>query len=165
VMGILVNPGEKVKVRIRVNGVWYERYVSPRLLLVHFLRDELGLTGTKIGCDTTTCGACTVIMDGKSVKSCTLLAVQANGADILTIEGLAKDSKLHPIQAAFSDNFALQCGFCTPGMIMQTYFLLKENPNPSEEEIRDGLHGNICRCTGYQNIINAVKDAARRLRG
>lgn len=163
-MGLLVNKGEKVKVRVRVNGVWHERYVSPRMLLVDFLRDELGLTGTKVGCDTTTCGACTVIMNGKSVKSCTVLAVQADGADILTIEGLAQDSKLHPIQQAFMDNFALQCGFCTPGMIMQAYFLLKENPNPSEEDIRDGIHGNICRCTGYQNIISAIKDASQRMR-
>nr|WP_039698620.1 (2Fe-2S)-binding protein [Sulfolobus islandicus] len=134
------------------------------MLLVDFLREELGLTGTKIGCDTTTCGACTVILNGKSVKSCTLFAIQADGAEITTIEGLSVDSKLHPIQEAFKENFALQCGFCTPGMIMQTYFLLKENPNPSEEEVRDGLHGNICRCTGYQNIVKAVLDAARRLR-
>lgn len=160
----MVNQGEKVKIKVKVNGVLYERYVSPRMLLVDFLREELGLTGTKIGCDTTTCGACTVILNGKSVKSCTLFAVQADGAEITTIEGLSVDSKLHPIQEAFKENFALQCGFCTPGMIMQTYFLLKENPNPSEEEVRDGLHGNICRCTGYQNIVKAVLDAARRLR-
>ncbi|ADB88587.1 glyceraldehyde dehydrogenase subunit gamma [Saccharolobus islandicus] len=161
---LMVNQGEKVKIKVKVNGVLYERYVSPRVLLVDFLREELGLTGTKIGCDTTTCGACTVILNGKSVKSCTLFAVQADGAEITTIEGLSVDSKLHPIQEAFKENFALQCGFCTPGMIMQTYFLLKENPNPSEEEVRDGLHGNICRCTGYQNIVKAVLDAARRLR-
>ncbi|ACP56565.1 glyceraldehyde dehydrogenase subunit gamma [Saccharolobus islandicus] len=161
---LMVNQGEKVKIKVKVNGVLYERYVSPRMLLVDFLREELGLTGTKIGCDTTTCGACTVILNGKSVKSCTLFAIQADGAEITTIEGLSVDSKLHPIQEAFKENFALQCGFCTPGMIMQTYFLLKENPNPSEEEVRDGLHGNICRCTGYQNIVKAVLDAARRLR-
>ncbi|WP_016730358.1 glyceraldehyde dehydrogenase subunit gamma [Saccharolobus islandicus] len=161
---LMVNQGEKVKIKVKVNGVLYERYVSPRMLLVDFLREELGLTGTKIGCDTTTCGACTVILNGKSVKSCTLFAVQADDAEITTIEGLSVDSKLHPIQEAFKENFALQCGFCTPGMIMQTYFLLKENPNPSEEEVRDGLHGNICRCTGYQNIVKAVLDAARRLR-
>ncbi len=160
----VVNKGDKVKVRVKVNGVWYERYVSPRMLLVDFIRDELGLTGTKVGCDTTTCGACTVLLNGRSVKSCTMLAVQADGSEITTIEGLSVDSKLHPIQEAFRDNFALQCGFCTPGMIIQTYFLLKENPNPSEEEIRDGLHGNICRCTGYQNIIKAVVDASKRLR-
>lgn len=161
---LLVRPGEKVKIRVKVNNVWYEREVEPRMLLVHFLRDELGLTGTKIGCDTSTCGACTVIMNGKSVKSCTVLAVQADGAEILTIEGLSRDGKLHPIQEAFKENYALQCGYCTPGMIMQTYYLLKDNPSPSEEEIRDGLHGNICRCTGYQNIIKAVKDASQRLR-
>ena len=161
---LLVRPGEKVKIRVKVNNVWYEREVEPRMLLVHFLRDELGLTGTKIGCDTSTCGACTVIMNGKSVKSCTVLAVQADGAEILTIEGLSQDGKLHPIQEAFKENYALQCGYCTPGMIMQTYYLLKENPSPSEEEIREGLHGNICRCTGYQNIIKAVKDASGRLR-
>jgi glyceraldehyde dehydrogenase small subunit len=153
-----------VKVKVKVNGTWYERYVSPRTLLVDFIRDELGLTGTKVGCDTTTCGACTVLLNGRSVKSCTMFAVQADGAEITTIEGLSVDSKLHPIQEAFKDNFALQCGFCTPGMIMQSYFLLKENPNPTEEEVRDGLHGNICRCTGYQNIIKAVLDASRRLR-
>ncbi|MBB5253831.1 glyceraldehyde dehydrogenase small subunit [Sulfurisphaera ohwakuensis] len=161
---MLVRPGEKVKIRVKVNGVWYERDIEPRMLLVHFLRDELGLTGTKIGCDTSTCGACTVLMNGKSVKSCTVLAVQADGAEITTIEGLSSDSKLHPIQEAFKDNFALQCGYCTPGMIMQTYYLLKENPSPTEEEIRDGLHGNICRCTGYQNIVKAVQDASRRMR-
>ncbi|BFI76717.1 glyceraldehyde dehydrogenase subunit gamma [Sulfurisphaera ohwakuensis] len=161
---LLVRPGEKVKIRVKVNGVWYERDIEPRMLLVHFLRDELGLTGTKIGCDTSTCGACTVLMNGKSVKSCTVLAVQADGAEITTIEGLSSDSKLHPIQEAFKDNFALQCGYCTPGMIMQTYYLLKENPSPTEEEIRDGLHGNICRCTGYQNIVKAVQDASRRMR-
>lgn len=161
---MLVRPGEKVKIRVKVNGIWYERDIEPRMLLVHFLRDELGLTGTKIGCDTSTCGACTVLMNGKSVKSCTILAVQADGAEITTIEGLSSDGKLHPIQEAFKDNFALQCGYCTPGMIMQSYYLLKENPSPTEEEIRDGLHGNICRCTGYQNIIKAVQDAARRMR-
>lgn len=161
---LLARPGEKVKVKVKVNGVWYERDIEPRMLLVHFLRDELGLTGTKIGCDTSTCGSCTVLLNGKAVKSCTVLAVQADGAEITTIEGLASDSKLHPIQEAFKDNFALQCGYCTPGMIMQTYYLLKENQSPTEEEIREGLHGNICRCTGYQNIIKAVQDASRRLR-
>jgi len=161
---LLARPGEKVKIKVKVNGVWYERDIEPRMLLVHFLRDELGLTGTKVGCDTTTCGSCTVLMNGKAVKSCTVLAVQADGAEITTIEGLSSDSKLHPIQEAFKDNFALQCGYCTPGMIMQTYYLLKENPSPSEEEIREGLHGNICRCTGYQNIVKAVQDASKRLR-
>jgi len=161
---LLARPGEKVKVKVKVNGVWYERDIEPRMLLVHFLRDELGLTGTKVGCDTTTCGSCTVMMNGKAVKSCTVLAVQADGAEITTIEGLSSDSKIHPIQEAFKDNFGLQCGYCTPGMIMQTYYLLKENPSPSEEEIREGLHGNICRCTGYQNIVKAVQDASKRLR-
>ncbi|AHC52294.1 (2Fe-2S)-binding protein [Sulfolobus acidocaldarius SUSAZ] len=161
---LVVKKGEGVKVRVRVNGVWYEKYVSPRTLLVDFIRDELGLTGTKVGCDTTTCGACTVIMNGKSVKSCTVLAAQADGAEITTIEGLSSDSKLHPIQEAFKENFALQCGFCTAGMIMQTHFFLKEHPNPTEEEVRDGIHGNICRCTGYQNIVKAVLDASKRLR-
>ncbi|WP_277346508.1 glyceraldehyde dehydrogenase subunit gamma [Acidianus sulfidivorans] len=160
----MIRPGETQKIRVKVNGVWYEKEVEPRLLLVHFLRDYLGLTGTKIGCDTSTCGACTVLLNGKAIKSCTYLAIQADGAEITTIEGLSKDSKLHPIQEAFKDNFALQCGYCTAGMIMQTYFLLKENPNPTEEEIREGLHGNICRCTGYQNIVKAVKDASMRLR-
>ncbi|MUN29823.1 (2Fe-2S)-binding protein [Sulfuracidifex metallicus] len=157
----MVKPGEKVKIKVKVNGVQYEGEVPPRKLLVHFLRDDLGLTGTKVGCDTTTCGACTVILNGKSVKSCTLLAVQADGGEILTIEGLG-NGKLHRIQEAFSNNFALQCGFCTPGMIMQTYYLLKEKGSEiSEEEIRDGLHGNICRCTGYQNIIKAVEEASK----
>ncbi|AWR95532.1 glyceraldehyde dehydrogenase subunit gamma [Acidianus brierleyi] len=158
-----VKPGDKVRIRVKVNGISYEREVSPRKLLVHFLRDDLGLTGTKIGCDTTTCGACTVLLNGKSIKSCTYLAVQADGTEITTIEGLG-NGQLHPIQEAFKNNFALQCGFCTPGMIMQTYYLLKENKNPTEEEIRDWLHGNICRCTGYQNIIKAVKEASEKVR-
>ncbi|BDC17655.1 glyceraldehyde dehydrogenase subunit gamma [Acidianus sp. HS-5] len=158
---MLARPGEKVKIKVKVNGIWYEREVEPRKLLVHFLRDDLGLTGTKIGCDTSTCGACTVLMNGKSVKSCTVLAVQADGAEITTIED--GDGKLRAIQEAFKENFALQCGYCTPGMIMQSYYLLSENPSPSEEEIREGLHGNICRCTGYQNIVKAVQDASRRL--
>lgn len=158
-----VKPGDKVRIRVKVNGISYEREVSPRKLLVHFLRDDLGLTGTKIGCDTTTCGACTVLLNGKSIKSCTYLAVQADGTEITTIEGLG-NGQLHPIQEAFKNNFALQCGFCTPGMIMQTYYLLKEKKNPTEEEIRDWLHGNICRCTGYQNIIKAVKEASEKVR-
>ncbi|BCU70165.1 (2Fe-2S)-binding protein [Stygiolobus caldivivus] len=153
---MLVRPGEKAKVKIKVNGIWYEREVEPRQLLVHFLRDELGLTGTKVGCDTSTCGACTVLLNGKSVKSCTVLTVQADGAEVTTIEGLdAKD-----IKEAFKENFALQCGYCTPGMIVQSFYLLKEYPHPSEEEIREGIHGNICRCTGYQNIVKAIKQAS-----
>ncbi|QGR20424.1 (2Fe-2S)-binding protein [Stygiolobus azoricus] len=141
---------------MKVNGIWYEREVEPRQLLVHFLRDELGLTGTKIGCDTSTCGACTVLLNGKSVKSCTVLTVQADGAEITTIEGL--DAK--ELKESFKENFALQCGYCTPGMIVQAHYFLKEHPHPSEEEIREGIHGNICRCTGYQNIIKAIKQVA-----
>ncbi|MER3601714.1 MAG: carbon monoxide dehydrogenase [Nitrososphaerota archaeon] len=153
------------RIRVRVNGVEHEAEVEPRLLLVHFLRDVLGLTGTHVGCDTSNCGACTVIMNGKSVKSCTLFAVQADGADILTIEGLAKGGELHPIQRAFWEHHGLQCGFCTPGFIMQAYWLLKEKPNPTEEEVRWGISGNLCRCTGYQNIVKAILAAAREMRG
>ncbi|MDT7873587.1 MAG: (2Fe-2S)-binding protein [Sulfolobaceae archaeon] len=153
---MLVRPGEKAKIKIKVNGIWYEREVEPRQLLVHFLRDELGLTGTKIGCDTSTCGACTVLLNGKSVKSCTVLTVQADGAEVTTIEGL--DAK--ELKEAFKENFALQCGYCTPGMIVQAYYLLKEHQHLSEEEIREGIHGNICRCTGYQNIVKAIRQVA-----
>ncbi|WP_446752606.1 glyceraldehyde dehydrogenase subunit gamma [Vulcanisaeta sp. JCM 16161] len=159
-----VGPEEKVRIRVKVNGVWYEREVEPRKLLVHFLREDLGLTSVHIGCDTGHCGACTVIMNGVSVKSCQVLAVQADGAEILTLEGLAKDGKLHPIQEAFWEKHALQCGYCTPGFIMETYWLLSENPSPTEEEIRRGLAGNLCRCTGYQNIIEAVKLAIQKLK-
>ncbi|SRR5579875_273622 len=151
-------------IRVRVNGVEYTKEVEPRLLLVDFIRDHLGLTGTHIGCDTSNCGACTVIMNGRSVKSCTKFAVEADGAEILTIEGLASDGDLHPIQKAFWENHALQCGYCTPGFIMQAYWFLKQNPTPTEEEIRAGLSGNLCRCTGYQNIIKAVKAASEELR-
>ncbi|AWR98789.1 glyceraldehyde dehydrogenase subunit gamma [Metallosphaera hakonensis] len=154
---------QKVKITLKVNGKEIETEVEPRRLLVHVLRD-LGFTGVHIGCDTSNCGACTVILNGKSVKSCTLLAVEANNAEILTIEGLAKDGKLHPVQEAFWDKHALQCGYCTPGMIMQSVWLLKENPNPTEEEIREGISGNLCRCTGYQNIVEAIKTAAEKLR-
>ncbi|MEJ2771985.1 MAG: (2Fe-2S)-binding protein [Sulfolobaceae archaeon] len=153
---MLVRPGEKAKIKIKVNGIWYEREVEPRQLLVHFLRDELGLTGTKIGCDTSTCGACTVLLNGKSVKSCTVLTVQADGAEVTTIEGL--DAK--ELKEAFKENFALQCGYCTPGMIVQAHYLLKEHQHLSEEEIREGIHGNICRCTGYQNIVKAIRQVA-----
>ncbi|BDR92310.1 glyceraldehyde dehydrogenase subunit gamma [Vulcanisaeta souniana] len=159
-----VGPEEKVRIRIKVNGVWYEREVEPRKLLVHFLREDLGFTSVHVGCDTGHCGACTVIMNGVSVKSCQVLAVQADGAEILTLEGLAKDGKLHPIQEAYWEKHALQCGYCTPGFIMETYYLLSENPNPTEEEIRRGLSGNLCRCTGYQNIIEAVKLAIQKLK-
>ncbi len=152
-------------VTIEVNGTTYERDVEPRMLLVHFIRDVLGLTGTNIGCETGLCGACTVIMDGQAVKSCTQFAVQADGSSILTIEGLAEDGKLHPLQEAFWEKHGLQCGYCTPGMIMSAYDLLRENPAPTEEEIRHGLEGNLCRCTGYQNIVRAVQMAAETMRG
>jgi aerobic carbon-monoxide dehydrogenase small subunit len=147
-------------VEITVNGEVRHHDVEPRLLLVHYLRDVRGLTGTNVGCDTSVCGACTVIIDGESVKSCTVLAVQADHADITTIEGLARDGELHPIQRAFHENHALQCGFCTPGMVMATVSLLDEHPEPTEAEVRAGLEGNLCRCTGYQNIVNAVLAAA-----
>jgi carbon-monoxide dehydrogenase small subunit len=150
-----------VKVEVTVNGKRYQHDVEPRTLLVHYLRDTLGLTGTHIGCDTSQCGACTVAVNGEIVKSCTIFAVQASGASILTIEGLAKGDKLHPIQAGFWEEHGLQCGFCTPGMIMAGWGLLKNNPNPSEEEIRRGIDGNICRCTGYQNIVKAIQWAAK----
>jgi carbon-monoxide dehydrogenase small subunit len=150
-----------VPVRFHVNGEEHALEVEPRLLLVHALRDHLGLTGTHVGCDTSNCGACTVHLDGKAVKSCTVLAVQADGASVTTIEGMAQDGELHPLQEAFWNDHALQCGYCTPGMIMAAAGLLAENPSPSEEEIRHALEGNLCRCTGYQNIVKAVLDAAK----
>jgi aerobic carbon-monoxide dehydrogenase small subunit len=149
-----------VHVDVTVNGERREADVEGRLLLVHWLRDELGLTGAHVGCDTTNCGACTVHMNGESVKSCTVLTAQADGAEITTIEGLSGGDGLHPLQAAFMDKHGLQCGFCTPGMIMAAADLLARNPNPSDEEIRHGLEGNLCRCTGYHNIVEAVKSAA-----
>lgn len=149
-----------VPVSITVNGRLYTRDVEPRLLLVHFIRDLGALTGTKVGCDTSQCGSCTVLLDGVSVKSCTTLTVQADGAKITTIEGLANGAKLHPLQESFWNKHGLQCGFCTPGMIMASHELLRTNNNPSEDEIRHGLEGNMCRCTGYQNIVQAVQDAA-----
>ena len=151
-----------MQVSMKVNGKQYTCEVEPRHLLAHVLRDDLGLTGTNIGCDTSQCGACTVLMDGMAVKSCTVLAVQANGAEVTTIEGLANDGQLHPLQQAFWDHHGLQCGFCTPGMIMTSNQLLERNPQPTEEEIRHGLEGNLCRCTGYQHIVNAVKAAAAK---
>ncbi len=151
----------KRTVKLSINGTTYEREVEPRTLLVHFLRDELGLTGTHIGCDTSQCGACTVLVNGQSLKSCTAFAVQLNGSDVQTIEGLAKGGELHPIQQGFWEEHGLQCGYCTPGMIMQTVQLLNRNPNPSETEIRKGIEGNLCRCTGYQNIVKAVQWAAK----
>lgn len=168
------------EIRLRVNGKDYESPVEPRLLLVHYLRDTLGLTGTHIGCETSICGACTVLLDGKAVKSCTMLAVQADGADITTIEGLAASAKsngaaasaghatvcgcaLHPVQEAFWEKHGLQCGFCTPGMILTAAAFLYENPNPSESEIRHAISGNLCRCTGYQHIIDAVQYASKKI--
>jgi aerobic carbon-monoxide dehydrogenase small subunit len=151
-------------VRINVDGVNYEDDVEPRMLLVHYLRERLGKNGTVVGCDTSNCGSCTVHLDGHSVKSCSVLAVQADGHEVTTIEGLARDGQLHPMQRAFHDNHALQCGYCTPGMIMQAIDLLADNPDPDEQAVREGLEGNLCRCTGYQNIVQAVLDAARRMR-
>jgi aerobic carbon-monoxide dehydrogenase small subunit len=154
--------GATVRISVTVNGERRQSEVEARTLLVHWLRDELGLTGTHIGCDTTNCGACTVHLDGESVKSCTVLAAQADGAEVTTIEGLAKDGELHPLQQAFWDKHGLQCGYCTPGMIMAAADLLNRNPHPSEEEIRHGLEGNLCRCTGYHNIVEAVQAAAEK---
>jgi carbon-monoxide dehydrogenase small subunit len=149
-----------MKVEVTVNGQARSGEVEPRLLLVHFLRETLGLTGTHVGCDTTSCGACTVLLDGTPIKSCTMFAVQATGRSLKTVEGLAQNGKLHPIQQGFHEEHGLQCGFCTPGMMLVTAALLEENPQPSEEEIRWAISGNICRCTGYQNIVNAVQWAA-----
>jgi carbon-monoxide dehydrogenase small subunit len=149
-----------MKVAMTVNGQRQEHDVEPRTLLVHYIRDVVGLTGTNIGCDTSSCGACTLLVDGESVKSCTMLAAQADGADITTIEGLASDGQLHPMQEAFREKHGLQCGYCTPGMVMAAVSLLKEHPHPSEAEVREGLEGNLCRCTGYHNIVQAVLHAA-----
>jgi carbon-monoxide dehydrogenase small subunit len=150
-------------IQVTVNGKKYTHAVEPRLLLVHYLREVLGLTGTHVGCDTSQCGACTVILNGKAVKSCAVLAVQADGGTVLTIEGLAQGDTFHPVQQGFWEEHGLQCGFCTPGMIMAAYALLQHNPHPSEAEIRHALEGNLCRCTGYHNIVRAVQWAARRL--
>jgi aerobic carbon-monoxide dehydrogenase small subunit len=152
------------KVSVRINGVERTHEVEPRLLLVDFLRDVVGLTGTHVGCDTSICGACTVMLNDAAVKSCTVLAVQAEGAELLTIEGLARGEKLHPLQEAFWECHGLQCGFCTPGMILSAYQLLKRNPKPTEKEIRHALDGNLCRCTGYQHIVDAVQHAAKQAR-
>jgi carbon-monoxide dehydrogenase small subunit len=154
-----------VPIKVTVNGVKHEAQVEPRTLLVYFLREQLNLTGTHVGCDTSQCGACTVQLNGRAVKSCTLLAVQANGAEITTIEGLAKDNKLHPVQEGFREKHGLQCGYCTPGMIMTAVSLLETNPNPTEAEIRHALEGNLCRCTGYINIIGAIHWAAQQMGG
>jgi carbon-monoxide dehydrogenase small subunit len=152
------------RIAVTVNGTRREAEVEPRQLLVYFLREGLGLTGTNVGCDTTTCGACTVLLDGRSVKSCTLLAVQADEHEVTTIEGLATNGELHPLQRAFHDHHALQCGYCTPGMIMAAVGLIEENGELSDEEIRRGLEGNLCRCTGYHNIVTAIQSAAQELR-
>ncbi len=149
------------KITLTVNGSRHEADVEPRQLLAYFLRNELGLAGTNVGCDTSSCGACTVLLDGESVKSCTVFAVQADGSEVTTVEGIAKSGELHPVQQAFHEAHALQCGYCTPGFVMATISLLQENPNPSEQEIRLGLEGNLCRCTGYHNIVRAVQAAAR----
>ena len=145
-----------MKIHVTVNGTVHESEVEPRTLLVHYVREALGLTGTNVGCDTSSCGACSLHLNGEAVKSCTVLAVQADGADILTIEGLAQDGVMHPMQQAFMENHGLQCGYCTPGMVMAATSLLKENPHPTEREVRLGLEGNLCRCTGYHNIVQAV---------
>jgi carbon-monoxide dehydrogenase small subunit len=155
-----------MKISVRIDGVRFEDDVEPRLLLVHYLREHAGRTGTPIGCDTSNCGACTVLLNGKSVKSCSVLAVQADGADITTIQGLAgPGGELHPLQQAFHESHALQCGYCTPGMIMAAVDLLNDNPRPTEQQVRDGLEGNLCRCTGYQNIVSAVLKAAGATEG
>ncbi len=151
-------------IKLTINGKTYAADVESRLLLVHFLRENLNLTGTHIGCDTTSCGACTVILNGKPVKSCTVLAVQADGGEVMTVEGLAQNGNLHPIQEGFHEKHGLQCGFCTPGMLMTSYAFLKQNSNPTEEEIRWAISGNLCRCTGYVNIVKAVQYAAEKMR-
>jgi aerobic carbon-monoxide dehydrogenase small subunit len=153
------------RIRTTVDGVVYDDDVEPRLLLVHYLRDRIGRTGTPVGCDTSNCGACTVHLDGKAVKSCTVLTVQADGHDVMTIQGLAQDGEWHPLQKAFHECHALQCGYCTPGMIMAAADFLRDNPNPSEDEIREGIEGNLCRCTGYQHIVDAVQQAAGQMAG
>jgi aerobic carbon-monoxide dehydrogenase small subunit len=155
----------KHKVATTINGRRHEDEVEPRLLLVHYIRDSAGLTGTHIGCDTSQCGACTILVDGQAVKSCTMFAVQAEGKSLTTIEGMAKDGELHPLQQAFWDEHGLQCGYCTPGMIMAAAYLLSENPSPTDDEIRKGLEGNLCRCTGYVNIIKSVRSAAKIMGG
>jgi aerobic carbon-monoxide dehydrogenase small subunit len=153
------------RINVKVDGARYTDDVEPRTLLVHYLREQLGKVGTVVGCDTSNCGACTVHLDGRSVKSCNVLAVQADGCEVTTIEGLATDGRLHPVQQAFHECHALQCGYCTPGMIMQSIDLLNENPHPSEEAVRHGLEGNLCRCTGYHNIVKAVQQAAEAVSG
>lgn len=154
---------KKELIKLKINGAEREVAAEPRMLLVHFIREQLGLTGTHVGCDTSNCGACTVIMNGKTVKSCTMFAVQADGAELMTVEGLPGNGALHPLQEGFKEEHGLQCGFCTPGMLMSSYALLKKNPNPTEAEIRWGISGNLCRCTGYQNIVKAVQFASKKM--
>jgi carbon-monoxide dehydrogenase small subunit len=154
---------KKELINLKINGKQREAAAEPRLLLVHFIREQLGLTGTHIGCDTSNCGACTVLLNGKTVKSCTMFAMQADGAEIMTVEGLPQNGTLHPLQEGFKEEHALQCGFCTPGMLISTYALLQKNPTPNEEEIRWGISGNLCRCTGYQNIVKAVQFASKKM--
>jgi carbon-monoxide dehydrogenase small subunit len=155
----------KHTIKIEINGKQVSREVDSRTLLVHFIRDELALTGTHIGCDTSSCGACTILVDGKAIKSCTLLAVQADGSSIITVEGLSKEGKMHPVQEGFTEKHGLQCGFCTPGMMMTAIDLLEENSSPSEYEIREALEGNFCRCTGYHNIVKSIQYAAEKMNG
>jgi carbon-monoxide dehydrogenase small subunit len=156
---------EKVAIQLKVNGKPHSVTVEPRMLLVQLLREELDLTGTHVGCDTTYCGACTVLMNGEAVKSCTMFAVQADGAEIMTVEGLEKDGQLHPIQKAFGDSYGLQCGYCTPGLMLSTFQLVTKNPEPSENDIRKAIAGNTCRCTGYQNIFKAIRRASQNMKG
>jgi aerobic carbon-monoxide dehydrogenase small subunit len=156
---------EKVAIHLKVNGKSQSVTVEPRMLLVQLLREELDLTGTHVGCDTTYCGACTVLMNGEAVKSCTMFAVQADGAEIMTVEGLEKDGQLHPIQKAFGDSYGLQCGYCTPGLMLSTFQLVTKNPEPSENDIRKAIAGNTCRCTGYQNIFKAIRRASQNMKG
>ncbi len=156
---------ERTTIRVTVNGVTHQAEVEPRLLLVFFLREYLGLTGTHVGCDTSQCGACTIHLNGRAVKSCTILTVQANGAEITTIEGLGREGELHPVQAGFRVKHGLQCGYCTPGMVMTATYLLQTNPHPTEEDIKHALEGNLCRCTGYVNIVEAIRWAAENMGG
>ena len=159
-----MNTIERIAIEVTINGQRHQREVEPRMLLVQLIRDELRLTGTHIGCDTTYCGACTILLNGDPVKSCTVLAVQADQGEVLTVEGLAQNEELHPLQKAFSEHHGLQCGYCTPGMLMSSYALLANNPAPSRQEIRKGIAGNLCRCTGYHNILKAVESAAEDMR-
>jgi len=154
---------KKQMVRVKVNGRDHEAEVEPRLLLIHFIREVLQLTGSHIGCDTSHCGACTVLLNGRTIKSCTMFAVQADGGELMTVEGLIKDGQLHPLQEGFKEEHGLQCGFCTPGMLMSSYALLQHNPKPTEDDVRWGISGNLCRCTGYQNIVRAVQFAANKM--